>query len=253
MKIGATSYVIPDDLPANVARLAGEVDDVELVLFDAPGFGSNLPDATTVARLGELAAAHNLSYTVHLPMDLRAEGDHSLELARRTIEATQPLAPWAYVAHLNGEALLDHPDAATVARWQEEAWRTLDAVCPLLEDPGRLSVENIERWDPCALAPLLDALPISRCVDVGHLWLAGEDPLAHLRAWLPRTRVVHLHGLGARDHQSLALVPAERLDAVVALLEGEADAVVTLEVFGQDDYVTSRTALAQSLRRVRGA
>ncbi|MHB1293950.1 MAG: cobamide remodeling phosphodiesterase CbiR [Anaerolineae bacterium] len=253
MRIGATSYVIEGDLAANAARLAGEVEDMELVLYDVEGYGTNLPDGDTIARLNDLAAAHGLTYTVHLPMDLCASGDRSLELARRTIEATQGLAPWAYVAHLNGSALLDGPTAEAAARWQEDALQALQAVCALLETPQCLSVENIERWDPTFLAPLLEALPISRCVDVGHLWLAGQDPLTHLSAWLPRTRVVHLHGLGERDHQSLSLAPAEQLDALVALLDGAPDAVVTLEVFGEVDYVTSREAWEQALRRVRGA
>ena len=41
--IGATSYVIPADLAPNAEYLATRVDDMELVLFESPEWGSNFP------------------------------------------------------------------------------------------------------------------------------------------------------------------------------------------------------------------
>ena len=82
----------------------------------------------------------------------------------------------------------------------------------------RLCIENLERWDPEAFAPVVKALPVSRTIDIGHLWLQGADPLEHLARWVDRARVIHLHGIAERDHASLAHVPAERLDPVIAFL-----------------------------------
>jgi hypothetical protein len=70
-KWGATSYVLPDHILPNVEYLGPIVDDVELVLFETDEYGSNLPGPAEIARLLELAAEHDLSYTVHLPLDLR--------------------------------------------------------------------------------------------------------------------------------------------------------------------------------------
>lgn len=68
-RLGATSYVIPADLKANVAFLADKVDDIELVLFESHEM-NNLPDAVTVRALREMADRHDLTYTVHLPLDI---------------------------------------------------------------------------------------------------------------------------------------------------------------------------------------
>lgn len=240
MRLGTTSYIIPADILPNAEWLAGRVDDIELVLFQVDSDGGNLPDAATVARLAELGAAHDLSYTVHLPLDLRLAADGSaasasLHAAELVFAATAPLDPLAYVLHL------DATDLGDPTAWRQRARRSLELAGELCGDPTRLAVENLERWDPAHFAPLFDELPISRCVDVGHLWLEGHDPLPYLDAWLPRARVVHLHGIGERDHQSLALMPPERLRPVVERLL-DFDGVVTLEVFGQEDFESSLAA-----------
>ena len=260
-RIGTTSYIIPADILPNVEYLAPQVDDVELVLFETDEYGSNLPDAALRNRLNEIAHAHDLTYTVHLPLDLRLgdEGDPghiSLVKAERVIAATRDLAPFAYTVHLDGRPLMaagpDGPDARFLAVWQANAIGALETVAGWLDDPARLCIENVEAWNPDAFAPVLDAAPVSRTVDVGHLWLRGEDPVPRLAAWIDRTRVVHLHGIGERDHKSLMLVPPAQLDPVVALLAQRFTGVVTLEVFNQEDFLSSKAALAASLARVGG-
>lgn len=260
-RIGTTSYIIPADILPNVEYLAPMVDDVELVLFEADEYGSNLPDAALCARLNEIAYAHDLTYTVHLPLDLRLgdEGDPghiSLVKAGRVIAATRELAPFAYTVHLDGRPLMaagpGGPDARFLAEWQANAIGALETVTGWLDDPARLCIENVEAWNPDAFAPVLDAAPVSRTVDVGHLWLRGEDPLPRLASWIDRARVVHLHGVAERDHKSLAHVPAAQLDPIVAFLVRHFTGVVTLEVFNQEDLRSSQTALAASLARVGG-
>jgi hypothetical protein len=66
-----------------------------------------------------------------------------------------------------------------------------------------------------------------------------------------RTRVVHLHGIGERDHQPLALVPPETLDPLVACLVENMRGVVTLEVFGIDDFFSSKQAFEAAVKRWR--
>ena len=92
----------------------------------------------------------------------------------------------------------------------------------------------------------------SRCLDIGHLWLDGIDPLPYLRSALPRTRMIHLHGLkDGRDHQSIAHMPPQQLDAVLQMLvESAYRGIVTLEIFGQEDFESSMTALYGSLERI---
>ena len=251
-RIGTTSYIIPADILPNVEFLASHVDDIQLVLFETDDYGSNLPDAALCDRLNEVAAAHDLTYTVHLPLDLRlgdggAETHISLVKARRVIDATAALKPFAYTLHLDGRALIE---GGSTLRWQETSLRALEVVGGWLDEPQRLCVENLERWDPEAFAPLVEALPISRTIDIGHLWLQGADPLDHLSRWIGRTRVIHLHGIAERDHVSLAHIPNGCLDPVVAFLVAHFAGVVTLEIFNQADLTSSCDALAASLKRL---
>jgi sugar phosphate isomerase/epimerase len=258
-RLGTTSYIIPDDILPNVRFLADKAQDVQLILFEVDDGPNNLPSREAVAELAALADAHALTFTVHLPLDLRlgAEGeeaDVSLVKARRVIDCTLPLHPWAYVLHLDGRELRDlsgggFPVGETpeVKAWQERSARALEVVGGWAGGLERLAVENLERYPPGFILPVLDRAPVSRCVDVGHLWLDGHDPIPHLRQALPRTRVVHLHGVAGRDHQSLAHAPADRLRAVVRTLVREGySGVLTLEVFNEDDFHSSRAALERA-------
>jgi hypothetical protein len=254
-RVGTTSYILPDEILPNVEYLASRVEDVQLVLFETDEHGSNLPDAPLRQRLVALAEKHGLTYTVHLPLDLRlgdggAATDLSLVKARRVIESTRDLRPFAYTAHLDGLLLMQNPTAAELAAWQANALHALEVVLGWLDRPELLCVENIERWDPGAFAPVVEAAPVGLTADVGHFWLQGTDPLSYLERWGERVRVVHLHGIAARDHASLAHVPPERLDPVVDYLRRRFEGVLTLEVFNCEDLASSLDALKASLGRV---
>jgi sugar phosphate isomerase/epimerase len=250
-RVGSTSYVYPDDILPNVERLTeqGDVDDIELILFEVDDGPNNLPDEKTIQQLIDLAAAHWLTYTVHLPLDLQLGADGaaqhvSLVKAERVIKITQPLLPLAYVFHLDGAGIAE-------PGWVDRALRALDIVIGWVQQPEMLAVENLESWEPAYLDPVLAARPISRTTDIGHFWKQARDPLIVLDEWLPRTRVIHIHGLGERDHKSLALMPPETLDPVVAkLLAADYRGVVTLEVFETSDFFSSRKALLESAARV---
>ena len=91
--------------------------------------------------------------------------------------------------------------------------------------------------------------PVSCCPDVGHLWKNGHNALKYLEHWLPRARVVHLHGVAETDHQSLSVVPAAQLDPIVNTLNRHFRGVVTLEVFNKADFLSSVEMFWNSLAR----
>jgi sugar phosphate isomerase/epimerase len=145
--------------------------------------------------------------------------------------------------------LMGNPTLAELACWQANAQRALEVVLDWLDRPEQLCIENIERWDAAAYAPVVEALPVGLTADVGHFWLQGIDPLAFLEKWNERVRVVHLHGIAARDHASVALVPPDRLDPVIEHLHQRFAGVLTLEVFNRKDLASSLDALYASLAR----
>ncbi len=249
MRLGTTSYIYPADMLDNVRRLAGTVDDIELVIFESPSFGENYPDKTVVKELREIASAHDLTYTVHLPLDLKlAEQRPFLDAAFRVMGSTGELEPHGFIVHLDGTAEAGTP---AMDRWVENSIKILE--CMAIEAGGadKLCVENLDDQSPAMLDRLLEHIPVSCCVDVGHLWKQELDPLPSLAAWLDRTRVVHLHGVGTRDHKGLSLMRPSRLDPVVRLLSERFQGVLTFEVFSERDFLDCQVTFAQSMARIR--
>jgi sugar phosphate isomerase/epimerase len=261
-RLGTTSYIIPDDIVPNVHFLARQVQDIELVLFEVEDGANNLPDDAALATLADAALKYGLTYTVHLPLDLRLgdggeEGHLSLRKARRVIECTRTIQPFAYVVHLDGKQVITSASTASFTAWVDQAVRSLEITASWAGHANLLAVENLEGYPPDFWEPVLERIPVSRCMDIGHLWLDRLDPLPILEAALPRTRVVHLHGIAGRDHQdqgarrdhqSLAHVPEQRLDRVFQLLLARGyKGVVTLEVFNEADFISSIAAVHASI------
>ena len=263
-RVGTTSYIVQDGLTGNARFLAPIVQDMQLVLFDLPEGPINLPDPATVAELAAIGQAGDLGYTVHLIADVRLGPDGStahpsLAAARRVIRDTLPLNPTAFVFHAEGRAVQSpETPAHRVAAWQTQAVAALNLVAEMAGSGDRLAVENLEGYPLDRLPPVADRAKVGRCVDIGHLWLDGHDPVPYLAAALPRTRVVHLHGVTEaagrrRDHVSLAHMAPAQLDPVIALLMAEHfSGVVTLEIFEEADFHSSLAALVESVGRIRG-
>lgn len=248
-RLGTTSYILPADILPNLHYLAGKVQDVELILFEVDDGPNNLPSPAQVDEMKALAREHGLTCTVHLPLDLRLADDGSLrhislQKARRVIECTRPLDPWAYVLHLDGKAVRENPAPQAYSRWLEQAETSLRQVSEWAGGLEKLAVENLEGYPLDFYETVFERVPVSRCVDLGHLWLDGHDPLPYLRRALPRTRVIHIHGLAERDHRSLAFLAPERLRAVLQeLIHARWDGVLTIEVFSEEDFLASLQAL----------
>jgi sugar phosphate isomerase/epimerase len=256
-RLGTTSYILPDEILPNVRYLADKVQDVELVLFGVDDGLNNLPSTAILSELKRLSREHFLTYTVHLPLDLRlgtrgGEQHPSLKKGRRVIECTRTLEPLCYVLHLDGREVRGCVDPEKLEVWQAQAARSLEIMAKWAGNFSLLAVENLEGYPLTFWDPVLESVPVRRCVDIGHLWLDGHTPLPFLERALTRTSVMHIHGVAERDHHSLSLVHPDALDSVIRfLLERKYDGVLTVEVFNQDDLLSSQRALADSLTRVR--
>lgn len=261
-RLGTSSYIIPDDILPNVRYLAGKVRDVELVLFEVDEDENNgqavnnLPTPDVIDELKRLAKLYDLTYTVHLPLDLKladdgSAQDKSLIKARRVIESIGDLDPHAYVLHLDGKDVRHSTDPEVLRHWQDQAVCALEIVADWAGGFEKLAVENLEGYPPYFNLPVLERVPVSRCVDIGHLWLDGVPVLPYLEQALPRTRVIHIHGIGERDHQSLSLIPERELAAVLKKLSEDYHGVVTVEIFSEEDFISSMEAVQQSLTRLQ--
>lgn len=244
-RLGTTSYIIPDDILPNAHYLAGKVRDIELILFEVDDGPNNLPSTEVINELIQIAGLHNMTCTVHLPLDLKlgedgSGQDQSLVKAKRVIDCTRELNPWAYVLHLDGKSVRTSTDGTAIKHWQDQSVRALEIAAQWAGGAEKLAVENLETYPLDFIQPVLDRIPVSRCVDVGHLWLDGHDPIPYLQAALPRTRVIHMHGIAERDHRSLTFMPEEKVSAVWnELIRCNYQGVLTLEVFSEEDFISS--------------
>jgi len=252
-RLGTTSYIIPDDILPNAHYLADKVSDIELILFEVDDGPSNLPSSEVIESLKQIALEYDLTFTVHLPLDLKLgddgdERDISLVKAKRVIDSVRDLNPWAYVMHLDGKNVRTSTDASAIKLWQDHSVRALEIVSEWVSGADKLAVENLETYPLDFIYPVLDRIPVSRCVDIGHLWLDGHDPIPYLRLALPRTRVIHIHGLAERDHKSLACMPEEKVHAVWdELIQANYEGVLTLEIFSEEDFISSMNMIERLL------
>jgi Sugar phosphate isomerases/epimerases len=255
-RIGTTSYIIPADILPNAAYLAGKVDDVELVLFEVEEGDGNLPDESTLAQLTDIAKQNDLTYSVHLPLDLRLGDDdlsreHSTRKALQVMRVTEALNPFAYVLHLDGRSVQQEFLSPAWQAWRERTHKALSELTAFLEKPALLAVENLDHYPPDFWDEVLEGLPVCRCIDVGHLWVDGHDPLLYLEKHITAVRVIHIHGHTQRDHQSLGMVPPAELERVIGfLVESGFNGVLTMEIFGEQDFQSSCTALSAVLHKM---
>ncbi len=249
-RLGTTSYIIPDDILPNIHFLKDKVKDVELVLFDVDSF-CNIPTAGQIAELDAIAKAYDLSFTVHLPLDLKfsevnGQADVSIRKAQRVIESCLALAPQAFVLHLDSHAIRLTPSETESDTWIRHCVQSLRQLLPSVPDPALLAVENLESYPPALNHAVLEQVPASECIDIGHLWLQRIDVPAYLSERIRRTRVIHLHGIGTRDHQSLTQTPLAQIKAAIEkLIALDYRGVVTLEIFSEADLFSSLEVLSK--------
>jgi sugar phosphate isomerase/epimerase len=251
-RLGTTSYVIPADLKANVAFLADKVDDIELVLFESHEI-SNLPDAATLRALGEAAQRHDLTYTVHLPLDTwlgHADASvrrQSVDKCLRVIDITGPLNPFAYILHFHGDRRGELP-SPDMTRWTDGHRLAVERLLQAVSAEA-LCVETLD-YPYGFVEDIVFDYGLSVCVDIGHHLVNGVAPEACLDRYLSRTRVLHLHGVEAgHDHRSLAFLPDGLLTALVNRLGSGPGKprVLTLEIFDEKALNESMDVLRRLL------
>jgi hypothetical protein len=249
-RIGATSFVYtdaavrarPDSWVANVERLAGRVDDVEILLFESGQF----PDPAEIAQLVAWKSRAELTYTLHTPLDVSLASE-SAELRARSIdrvwaaiERGRPLAPEGYIVHVYfGDRERDTPPA-DLAAWRRRAAGSLAAIIDRGIAAAELCIETLD-YEFAYIEPVIDELGLSVALDLGHLDRDDRAERAVIDRNLHRTRAIQWHGVDptGRDHRSLAHYPAVKARWVIDALLERYRGVVTLEVFREADFEDS--------------
>lgn len=243
-RLATTSFIFPAGYAENVRRLAPWVDEVELLLLER----DHLPDPPEIHDLGRLADTLDITYNVHLPMDVAlgsrrtAERDRSVTALVRALERVAPLTATTHTLHLAAETTAD--DGMDAGAWQLRCMDSLRQVLQRTQIPSRrLSVETLE-YDPGRLAPIVETLDLAVCIDIGHLIRYGHHLDSVISRFIHRTSIFHLHGVAAgNDHRSLAHLN-DAAGAILAPILAHFKGSVCLEVFKYQDFADSLRRLA---------
>ena len=251
-RLGTTSYILPDGILPNLRYLCSLVDDVELVLFESDEF-SNMPSVGDAREMASIGREFYLTYTVHLPLDTALgsadEGERisSVGKCRRVIERMSPVEPFAWILHLHGDRRGKLP-GEDMKRWIGQNRRSLAELLAGGPVPSKISVETLD-YDFQHAAGLVEEFDLSVCLDIGHLLMNGRDVMAHLDRWMSRARVFHLHGVNPQgtDHCHVGHLPGGLLEDLAGCLSLEDERVLTMEIFGKDDFERSMNVIAERM------
>lgn len=292
MKLGTTSFIVPENYVGGFRYAAERCDDVSLLLVALGKDREYLISAADVREVRDIADGEGVTVNIHLPadhdFDTPAGARGMVEDVARVIDRTAILDPHAFVLHINFPAFENlllgaNPRGLRVTETQSafihEALRDMASMLP---GPEYLAIENLETFPPTLWDEWLDGTPYSRCIDVGHFWKDGWDPALFLDSWLPRTRIIHFHGMESRlgkpvpetvaartlpmvglrkeladkfsmwpkDHKSLKYMPDECVDTVMhTLWRSGYDKVLNLEMFHIDDFTASHAVIMRSWER----
>ena len=190
--------------------------------FDAAALDRH--SETAMAEVARLLAANGRTVTFHGPfMDLVPGGvDENIRKAtaqrlQRTLELVPLFGPRSIVFHAGYDASRYH---AHREEWLSSSMLTWEPLTKMAEEMAvAIHLENVYEQTPEIILTLLEKISsehLGFCLDVGHMNVFGEVPLAEwLDALGPYLKEVHLHDNDGRSdaHQPIGsgTVPFEEL------------------------------------------
>jgi len=150
-----------------------------------------------IRELRRIAGDEELTYTVHLPLDIwlgdadPGERERSVKKCLRTIAGMEMVEPAAWILHCNREGR-----GGTIecdADWVAAIDASLSLLLKSGVSPRAVCVETLDGSFPL-LESIIKNHDLSICLDVGHLILYQLPFEEYVRKYLDRSKVIHLHG-----------------------------------------------------------
>ncbi|WP_319778713.1 cobamide remodeling phosphodiesterase CbiR [Maridesulfovibrio sp.] len=232
-QLAAPSWVIPGTVVENCRFLAGKVDEIALLFFEAK---SCL--AYTEADLPHKLLETGLSFHIHHPLDLPWE-----EGGRKAAEVVLALNKKA--AHLNPSAHVVHPPAAGPAA-AGLIGEFAEIIVRSEIRPETVLFENIKENSLCGLTEIISGFGMKICLDLGHILAYAQNDLLYEDHIEGLVSMLHLNAPGPKGrHLGLDKLDAEGLEIMGVLLKMLVkDGTVTVEVFEEDSFFKSLQLLS---------
>jgi sugar phosphate isomerase/epimerase len=239
-KIGTTSFIYPDNYVRNVKMLAPYLDEIELIFFESSP--DSLPSNLEIKELFSLANKYDLSYNVHLPLDISLGAPEpstrhfALETIKQVLDLSAPLSPTTYTLHLPYDEI--DFENERIKKWKERIHNGMETLCTSGINSRIISIETLDyplKW----IENILTDFNLSVCMDIGHLILYGFNMENVFDRYKNRTSIVHLHGANDHcDHQSLDLLSTSNLKTILEMLK-QFKGIVSIEVFSYEHLKAS--------------
>jgi sugar phosphate isomerase/epimerase len=250
LRLGTTSYIIPDDIIPNARYLADKVDDIQLILFQSEDI--SLPTDEDVQVLQEIAEANNLTYSIHFPLDtiLGAEEPLRSQSVKKHIEiinTTRPLAPSAYIVHFNSDDKEHQTGTPSddMDRWLANNRKSMEEILAAVDVPSaEFCVETLS-FPLEIVDDIIEDLELSVCLDIGHLIVNKYSIEDHLDKYLDKTKSIHLHGTsGAKDHLDLSYLDPAIITLLLSRIT-DRDLNLIIEIFNEENFLKSMEVLKE--------
>ena len=251
-RLGTTSYIYPDHIVPNVAKLAPFLDEIELVLFESEG-QDNYPDEVELRNLMNFCLKGEVGFNVHFPIDIfLGDKDEEVRLkgisvVKKVIERTLCLKPSLYTLHFdlrdkNGREETD------VDAWRKRLLQSAEEMKGWGIETERISIETLSypfEW----IEDIVKKFEFSACLDIGHMLLYDLDIQSYLKKYLPQTSIIHLHGMeNGVDHLGIDRLNGRMVDLIFSKLRSFTG-ILSIEVFSFRDLKNSLEVLGQKWKK----
>ncbi len=237
-KIGSTSYAFPDSIVPNVIYMSEFVDDVELLFFESLDNGSILATAE-INELQSISSKHNIQYSIHCPIDLPAGSsdpfirEKFINQVEMIINLTKTLPVSGFIIHLEG--INNESNGMEISEWNENVilfCKKISSINGLVH--SKICIETLS-YNPKFNEEIVNRYGFSHCIDIGHMWLHNHNWETICPLFLPKTRIIHLHGIqNDKDHRSLAMHDKSQLNKFIKTSLKDYSGVVTIELFDKN-------------------
>jgi len=251
-RLGTTSYIYPDQIVPNVAKLAPFLDEIELVLFESEG-QDNYPDEVELKNLMNFCLKGKVGFNVHFPIDIFL-GDKNEEVrfkgisvVKKVIDRTLCLKPSLYTLHFdlrdkNGREETD------IKAWRSRIIRSAGEMMEWGIESKRISIETLSypfEW----IEDIVREFGFSICLDIGHMLIYQQDIQGYLKKYLSQTSIIHFHGIeNGVDHLGIERLNGKMVDWILSKLQ-RFTGTLSIEVFSLDELKNSLEVLEQRWKK----
>ena len=267
-RLGTTSFIFPDHIIPNVRKLAPFFDEIELLVFESQP-PDVLPSKNDVNVLSMLSQDFNLTYNIHLPVDISLTHDSKGKREKAEdrllgiIDLFSSLEPTTHTLHfempfdiksgIKSTVKPNHLHQHRLEKWTDTTRGSLASFVSKLSDPGTISIETLD-FPFSHIETLVDEFKLSVCIDAGHQIKYGYNLLQTFETHKGKVPLIHLHGVDfsgqtIKDHTALDKLPETHQKQVRTLLENFTG-VVSLEVFSLENLNRSLRVLSKTFKSI---